>query len=132
LEDEGTGPAADSSHDALEADERGRAVAAVHHQVLDPSLRLDVAGEILRDAGARQPRALPFTVGFLLPGLDGEASIGGLHPAPPSAPADRRPLRTNPTTKAATAPRGPNTNAAVIAASTDRSCMLEENQSIRK
>src|SRR2546427_10357974 len=40
--------------DALEADERGRAVAAVHHQVLDMPLACDIAGERLRDGGPRQ------------------------------------------------------------------------------
>src|SRR5438445_7420320 len=37
--------------DPLEADERGRAVAAVHHQVLDVPLARDIACERLCDVG---------------------------------------------------------------------------------
>src|SRR6266699_146282 len=41
--------------DALEADERGRAVAAVHHhQVFDMPFARDIAGERLRDGGPSQ------------------------------------------------------------------------------
>src|SRR5437870_6618597 len=40
--------------DPLEADERGRAVAAVHHQVFDMPLARDIAGERLCDAGPSQ------------------------------------------------------------------------------
>src|SRR6266849_446865 len=40
--------------DPLEADERGRAVAAVHHQVLDMPLTLDIAGERLCDGRSSQ------------------------------------------------------------------------------
>src|SRR6266581_8532052 len=40
--------------DPLEADERGRAVAAVHHQVLDMPLARDIAGERLCDGGPSQ------------------------------------------------------------------------------
>ena len=39
------------SDDPLEADERSRAVAAVHHQVLDVPLALDITGKGLRDGG---------------------------------------------------------------------------------
>src|SRR5881409_2117847 len=38
----------------LETDEPGRAVAAVHHQVLDLPLPRDIAGERLRDSGPSQ------------------------------------------------------------------------------
>src|SRR5215467_2406035 len=38
----------------------------------------------------------------------------------------------SPTTKPITAPSGPKTNTLVIAASTERSCTLDENQSMRK
>src|SRR5438876_10407654 len=38
----------------LEADERGRAVAAVHHQVFDMPLARDIAGKGLRDGGPSQ------------------------------------------------------------------------------
>src|SRR6266571_2329539 len=41
--------------DPLEADERGRAVAAVHHQVFDMPLAHDIAGERLCDDGPSQP-----------------------------------------------------------------------------
>src|SRR4026209_2937774 len=40
--------------DPLEADERGRAVAAEHHQVFDTPLTLDIAGERLCDGGSCQ------------------------------------------------------------------------------
>src|SRR5207249_3977566 len=40
--------------DPLEADECGRAVAAVHHQVFDMPLARDVAGECLCDGGPSQ------------------------------------------------------------------------------
>src|SRR5438874_13587237 len=40
--------------DPLEADERGRAVAAVHHQVFDMPLARDVDGERLCDGGPSQ------------------------------------------------------------------------------
>src|SRR3972149_4422298 len=40
--------------DPFEADERGRAVAAVHHQVLDVPLACDIAGQRLRDGGPSQ------------------------------------------------------------------------------
>src|SRR5213593_4529234 len=41
--------------DPLEADERRRAVAAVHHQVFDMPLARDIAGERLCDGGPSQP-----------------------------------------------------------------------------
>src|SRR2546430_5917142 len=40
--------------DPLEADERGRAVAAVHHQVFDMPFAHDLAGESLCDSGPSQ------------------------------------------------------------------------------
>src|SRR5882724_883304 len=40
--------------DPLEADERGRAVAAVHHQVFDMPLARDITAERLCDGGPRQ------------------------------------------------------------------------------
>jgi len=40
--------------DPLEADECGRAVDAVHHQVFDMPLALDIAGERLCDGGSSQ------------------------------------------------------------------------------
>src|SRR5436309_11156548 len=62
--------------DPLEADERGRAVAAVHHQVLDLPLARDVAGERLRDGGPSQLwLVLALTVGLLVPALDRESGV---------------------------------------------------------
>src|SRR5207249_373205 len=67
--------------DPLEADERGRAVAAVHHQVFDMPLARDVAGERLCDGGPSQLwQALALAVRLLVPALDGESGVGnGLH-----------------------------------------------------
>src|SRR6266567_5347249 len=62
--------------DPLEADERGRAVAAVHHQVFDMRLALDIAGERLGDGGSSQLwHVLALTIGFLVPALDGESGV---------------------------------------------------------
>src|SRR5690348_4643977 len=52
LEHERARLARDSCGDALEADERRRLVAAIHHEVLDASFAFDVAGERLRHARA--------------------------------------------------------------------------------
>src|SRR5256712_11949882 len=41
-------------NDPLEAHERGRAVAAVHHQVFDMPLARDIAGKGLRDGSPSQ------------------------------------------------------------------------------
>src|SRR5438128_3308821 len=60
--------------DPLEADERGRAVAAVHHQVFDMPLARDVAGEVLGDGGPSQlGQVLALAVRLLVPALDGES-----------------------------------------------------------
>src|SRR5881409_1713951 len=62
--------------DPLEADERGRAVAAVHHQVLDMALARDIARERLCDGGPSQLwYVLALTIGLLVPGLDGESGV---------------------------------------------------------
>src|SRR2546423_11792905 len=42
------------SDNALEADKRGRAVGAVHHQILDVPLTGDIAGKSFRDDGPSQ------------------------------------------------------------------------------
>src|SRR5436305_5590634 len=64
------------SDDPLEADERGRAVAAVHHQVFDASLARDIACKCLCDGGPSQLRqVLAFTIRFLVPALDGESGV---------------------------------------------------------
>src|SRR2546426_8668962 len=62
--------------DPLEADERGRAVAAVHHQVFDMPLARDIAGKSLRDGGPSQFwQALALAIRLLVPALDGESGI---------------------------------------------------------
>src|SRR5512146_572685 len=69
----------DSSANALEADERRRAVAAVHHKVLNLPFPLDIAGEGLRDAGPSEFwQVLALTVRPFVPVLDGESSIHAL------------------------------------------------------
>jgi hypothetical protein len=62
--------------DPLEANERSRAVAAVHHQVFDMSLAFDIAGERLCDGGSSQLwEVLALTVGLLVPALYGESGV---------------------------------------------------------
>src|SRR5205809_4280133 len=57
--------------DPLEADERGRAVAAVQHQVFDMPLPHDIARERLCDGGPSQLwYVLALTIGLLVPALD--------------------------------------------------------------
>src|SRR5438093_729119 len=68
--------ASDSSHDPLEANERRRAVAAIHHKVLDLPFALDIAGERLHHTGPGESgQARTLAVGLLIPRLDGEPSI---------------------------------------------------------
>src|SRR2546425_2458988 len=74
LEHKAAGSPGNAPDDPLETDERGRAVAAVHHQVLDMPLARDIVGERLRDGGPSQlwqVRAL--TIWLLVPALDGES-----------------------------------------------------------
>src|SRR5438128_5315718 len=60
--------------DPLEADERGRAVAAVHHQVFDMPLACDIAGESLSNGSPSQLwQVLALTVRLLVPAFDGES-----------------------------------------------------------
>src|SRR5580765_1607095 len=54
LEHEAAGFPCDLTDDPFKADECGRAVAAVHHQVLDMSITADIAGERLGDGGSGQ------------------------------------------------------------------------------
>src|SRR3989441_8391018 len=62
--------------DPLEADQRRRAVAAVHHQVFDMPLARDIAGERLCDGGPSQLwYVLALTIGLLVPALDGESGV---------------------------------------------------------
>src|SRR5258706_11528181 len=85
LEHETSGPATEAPNDPLEADERGRAVAAVHHQVLDLPFPLEIAGEGLQDGGPSESwLVLALAVGLFIPGLDGEPSIRALHHVPTS------------------------------------------------
>src|SRR6266566_4350822 len=64
------------SDDPLEADERGRAVAAVHHQVFRMPLARDIAGKGFRDGGPSQFRqVLALAIRLLVPALDGESGV---------------------------------------------------------
>src|SRR6266542_6568734 len=61
-------------NDSLEADERGRAVAPVHHQVFDMPLACNIAGECLCDGGSSQLWVvLALAIRLLVPALDGES-----------------------------------------------------------
>src|SRR5207249_4355007 len=65
--------------DPLKADERGGAVAAVHHQVFDMPLARDIAGERPCDGRPSQLwYALVLTVRLLDPALDGESGVGNV------------------------------------------------------
>src|SRR4029077_12071498 len=60
----------------LEAHERGRAVAAVHHQVFDMPLARDLARESLCDRGPSELwEVLALTIGLLVPALDSESGV---------------------------------------------------------
>ena len=62
--------------DPLKADERGRAVAAVHHQVFDMPLARDIAGESPCDRGPSQLwQVLALTIRLLVSTLDGESGV---------------------------------------------------------
>src|SRR6266699_755032 len=54
LQDEAARLPCNVPDDPLEADERGRAVGAVHHQVVDMPLARDIASERLCDGGPSQ------------------------------------------------------------------------------
>src|SRR2546423_2198965 len=56
LEYERTCFTGDSPDDPFEADERGRSVRAVHHQVFDVPVAFEIAGEGFRDGGSGQLR----------------------------------------------------------------------------
>src|SRR6476619_6062552 len=78
LKDNAPRPATDLPDDAFEADERRRAIVAVHHEVLDLPFPVDVAGERPGDAGSTQSwQVLALAVGFFLPALDREAGVRG-------------------------------------------------------
>src|SRR6185437_3547719 len=79
LHHERTGLSSESPGDAFEPDERRRSVTAVHHEVFDVALALDVTGERLDDAGARELREiLTLAIRLLVPALDRETRVGGL------------------------------------------------------
>src|SRR5205809_7162408 len=62
--------------DPLEADERGRAIAAVQHQVFDVPLTRDIAGKGLRDGGPSQFwQAMALAMRLLVPALDSESGV---------------------------------------------------------
>src|SRR5438876_12140103 len=74
------------SDDPLEADERGRAVAAVHHQVFDMPLARAIAGKGFRDGGPCQFwQVLALAIRLLVPALDGESGFRNLHHASTAA-----------------------------------------------
>src|SRR5437773_4081154 len=77
--------------DPLEADERRRAVAAVHHQVFDVPLARDIAGERLCDDGPSQLwQVLALTIRLLVPAVDGESGVRNvLHVSTSSLKNDR-------------------------------------------
>src|SRR5882762_1177104 len=79
LQYKSAGLAIDSSGESLEPDEARRAVAAVHHEVLNLPFPLEITGESLGDAGPCkfwEVRAL--AVRLFIPALDGEPSIRAL------------------------------------------------------
>ena len=89
LEDKRASLPGDPSGDSLQADEGRRAVAAVHHQVLDRSFAFDLAGQGLADCRTSELwQVLSLAIGLFLPVLDGESSIcavfrvHGLRPGP--------------------------------------------------
>src|SRR5258706_9870129 len=76
LKDEAARLPCDVPDDTLKPDERGRAVAAVHHQVFDMPLAHDIAGERLCDRGPSQLwQVLSLTLRLLVPALDGESGV---------------------------------------------------------
>src|SRR5438477_12951985 len=66
----------DVPDDPLEADERGRAVAAAHHQVFDMSVACNIAGERLRDGSPNQLWQVPaLAIPLLVLALDAESGV---------------------------------------------------------
>src|SRR5207249_11785992 len=62
--------------DPLEADEGGRTVAAVHHQVFDMPLARDIATERLCDGGPCQLwQVLRLAIGLLVPARDAKSRV---------------------------------------------------------
>src|SRR5690348_3578984 len=99
LEHEGAALGADFSHHPFQTDERRRAVAAVHHQILHLCVAFDVAGVRFGDAGPGElGLTLSLAVGFLVPALDRNPRIGRLlhfsprsSRSPPLAPRQGHP-----------------------------------------
>src|SRR5436190_20397241 len=68
LEYERTCFTGDSPDHPFEADERGRSVSAVHHQVFDVSVAFEIDGEGFRDGGSSQLREVrAFPLRLLVP-----------------------------------------------------------------
>src|SRR5882724_7415096 len=90
LEDKAARFPCDVPDDPLKADECGRAVAAVHHQVFDMPLAGEIAGERLCDGGPSQLwQVLALAIRLLVPALDGESGVRDvLHVS--TSPGDRR------------------------------------------
>src|SRR5262249_26837752 len=89
LEHEASRPARKSSDDLLETDERGGAVAPVHHEVLDLPLALDVPRERLGHPGPGELRHVrTLAVGLLLPRLNAEACVRAVLHLATSFPRD--------------------------------------------
>jgi hypothetical protein len=64
---------------ALQADERRRAVASIHHQVFDLAFARNVAGERLGDGRSSQLwQVLTLTIGLLVSGPDSESGVGNV------------------------------------------------------
>src|SRR6476661_5741391 len=84
LEHEAAGFPANVPDDPLEPDKRGRAVAGVHHQVLDVPLAGDIPGERLRDGGPSQLwQVLALAIRLLVPARDAETGFRNvLHDCP--------------------------------------------------
>src|SRR4029077_4259558 len=76
LEHKGSRPATDASDEPLKANERCRAVAPIHHEVLDLPFPLDITCERLRDPGpSKSWEVLTLAVRLFIPRLDGEPCI---------------------------------------------------------
>ena len=76
VEYEAAGVPCNVPDDPFEANERCRAVAAVHHQVFDMPITDDIAAKRFLDSGSSQLwQVLAFTIRFLVPALDGEPGV---------------------------------------------------------
>src|SRR5689334_18459253 len=88
FEHERSRPPTDSSDEPLQANERCRAVAPIHHEVLDLPFPLDITSERFRDLGpSKSGKVVTFAVRRFVPRLDGEPRIRALLHGSLSAPA---------------------------------------------